>query len=123
MKLKKADIILILALLLLAFGSYIAFSAGSERGAYVEVRADGITEAVYLLSENGEYPLNGGSNILVIEDGKAWIREADCPDKLCIKQGKISLDGQCIVCLPNKLSVTARSATDDGIDIMLRPQG
>lgn len=45
----------------------------------------------------------GGSNTLVIEDGFAWVSEATCPDKVCIHQGKISLSGEMVVCLPNKM--------------------
>ena len=58
------------------------------------------------LFQNGRYPLNGGSNILIIENGYAWLEDADCPDKLCVRQGKVHLDGQVITCLPNKLTVT-----------------
>lgn len=32
--------------------------------------------------------------------------DADCRDKICIKQGKINATGGSIVCLPNKISVT-----------------
>ena len=48
----------------------------------------------------------GCSNILIIENGYAWLEDADCPDKLCVRQGKVHLDGQVITCLPNKLTVT-----------------
>ena len=43
-------------------------------------------------------------NKVVIEDGE--VRMEDCPDKLCISQGKISKPGQTIICLPNKTMVT-----------------
>ena len=62
--------------------------------------------ARYSLAVEGRYELNGGSNILIIRDGCAWLEDADCPDKLCVRQGKIQLDGQCITCLPNKLTAT-----------------
>lgn len=35
----------------------------------------------------------GGQNHLVIQDGCARIEEADCPDKLCVKQGTVSKVG------------------------------
>ena len=47
----------------------------------------------------------GCSNILIIEDGAAWLEDADCPDKLCMHQGAIFRDRQTIVCLPHKLVV------------------
>ena len=36
---------------------------------------------------------------------------ADCPDHLCVKQGKISADGEMIVCLPNKVTVQISDET------------
>lgn len=46
-----------------------------------------------------------GYNTIKIENNKVWIQDADCPDKYCIHQGKISGVGQVIVCLPNKLLI------------------
>ena len=39
---------------------------------------------------------------------------ADCPDKLCINQGKITDSSKKIICLPNKVivEVTKKSETD-----------
>lgn len=55
-----------------------------------------------------------GKNTLVIEKGCAYMQYADCPDKLCIKQGKISDSSKDIVCLPNRVTVriTKKSETD-----------
>jgi hypothetical protein len=42
--------------------------------------------------------------------------DADCPDKLCEKQGKISKNGQSIICLPNKIVIKINSDTDTDVD-------
>jgi hypothetical protein len=39
--------------------------------------------------------------------------EADCPDKLCMHQNAISLAGENIVCLPNKVVCTVVDETED----------
>lgn len=101
-----ADVLLIAAMLLLAGVLYLIFVMNGTAAEGVVVRIDGEDVARYSLYANGEYPLNGGSNILVIENGYAWLREANCPDSLCVKQGKISRTGQVITCLPNRLTVT-----------------
>ena len=44
-------------------------------------------------------------NRVRIEDGKAYMEEADCPDGYCEEQGKINNRSQTIVCLPHKLVV------------------
>ena len=69
------------------------------------------------LSDSGRYELNGGTNILVIEDGAAYMLEADCPDHICVSQGKVRYAGQCITCLPNKLTVTVYG-TDEGVELV-----
>ena len=49
----------------------------------------------------------------MIRDGKADVTEADCPDKLCVLQGKISRSGQTIICLPNKTMVTIKGGKSE----------
>ena len=89
-----------------------------EEGAYVIVRVDGQQVATYSLLEDGEYSLNGGTNVLRIQDGKAYLTEADCPDHLCVKQGKVDQTGETITCLPNRLTVTVYGAEDSGVDLV-----
>ena len=103
------DLILIGGLLLLALVCYLLFAGGKSDGNVAVVCVNGAETGRYPLVQNGRYELNGGSNILVIENGVAWLEDADCPDKLCVRQGKVHLDGQVITCLPNKLTVTIRA--------------
>ena len=114
---KKKDLILIaaiLAIILLAFGLMPLFQA---EGAYVIVRLNGEEAARYSLAEDGEYELNGGTNILRIEGGRAYLLDASCPDKLCVNQGAITRTGETITCLPNKLTVTVYGAEEE-VDIV-----
>jgi hypothetical protein len=46
-----------------------------------------------------------GYNLIEIGDEKVRVIEADCPDKLDVKQGYISKPGETIVCLPNRLII------------------
>lgn len=48
-----------------------------------------------------EITTDRGSNTVIIQGGKAWVEQADCPDKTCVAQGQRAA-GQ-IVCLPNRL--------------------
>lgn len=80
----------------------------SKDGEKVSVRVDGKEIARYELSEDREVVIdgyNGGVNTLIIKDKKAYIKDADCPDKLCEHQGKIHLVGQSLVCLPHRVVV------------------
>ena len=115
---KKRDFILIGVVLCVALTLFGVFSLTKEEGAYVTVRIGGNDVAQYSLSKNGEYSLNGGTNILKIEDGTAYLTDADCPDHLCVKQGKVNKNGETITCLPNKLTVTVYGAEEAEVDLI-----
>ena len=113
------DLCVILALLLLAGALAIALRLGREAGGYAVVRVDGTETERHSLAVDGVFSLNGGSNVLVVENGEAWLSYADCPDHLCIKMGKIRYTGQTITCLPNRLTVTVEGGESDGVDLVL----
>lgn len=109
----RADLLLIGGLLLVAGLLFLAGLQGGDPGRWVVVQQDGKEIARYALDQDGIYPLNGGTNLLVIQDGWAFIREASCPDKLCVRQGRIKKAGQSIVCLPNRLTVIIEGGDRD----------
>ena len=102
------DIILIGVLLAVGISGLIIWSLTSVGGNTVVVSVGGKTVAEYPLEIDGIYFLNGGTNILVIEDGYAYIREANCPGyQDCVMHEKINGTGigQDIVCSPNRVHV------------------
>jgi hypothetical protein len=114
---KKRDMILIASILAIALVLLLVVQLTREEGAYVLVRVDGQETGRFSLSENGTYELNGGTNILRIENGVAYLTDANCPDQLCVHQGKISMTGQVITCLPNKLTVSVYG-TEESVDLV-----
>ena len=104
-KKRLADLGIILGLLILAGVLFFLYFNKGEEGAGVIVRVDGVEIARYSLSDDGRYELNGGTNILVIEDGAAYMLEADCPDHICINQGAITKSGVPIICMPHRLVI------------------
>ena len=125
MNLKKKnrnDIVLIVLLLLVTLGLFMFQAFRGERGSRVVVRQDGQVLYELSLEENrtGENALclesEDGYNLLVIEDGKAFIREADCPDKLCVKQRAIFRQGESLICLPHRLVVTVEDGEQGELD-------
>ena len=107
---KKRDLLL-LAVLLAAAALLFAgreFFAGRP-AVMVSVWVDGAETMTLDLNQDDDIVIengNGQTNHLIIEDGKAFLTEASCPDKLCVRQGAISETGQSIVCLPNRVIVT-----------------
>ncbi len=62
------------------------------------------------------YTIELDGNIVFVEKGQISVIEADCPDKLCIKQGAVSGGARPIVCLPNNVVI---KLTDDESDVDL----
>ncbi len=114
----RRDLLLIGTLLFVTAATFLLVNGQKTAGTGVVVCVNGEETVRYSLLQNGAYSLNGGTNVLVIEDGAAFIVEADCPDGLCIKQGKIRYAGQCLTCLPNKLTVTVYGG-EDGVDFIV----
>ncbi len=102
------DIILVLALAVIGLAALLIVKLTARGGESVVVKQNGEIIAELSLDASGVYPLADGKNILVIEGGEAFMSSADCPDKLCVNQGRISNSGESIICLPNKLSVTVQ---------------
>lgn len=115
---KKQDFILIGTIVAIALVLLLAVNLMQEEGAGVVVKINGAEVARYSLKIDGTYSLNGGTNILVIKNGVAYLSEANCPDGLCVKQGKISKTGQVITCLPHKLTVTVYGAEENDVDLV-----
>jgi hypothetical protein len=107
--LKKQDLILIVIILVVAaaLGGWYYFShQGPARTATVSV--GGKEVQTINLDKDQEVTIesyNGGTNHLTVKDGEIWCDDASCPDKVCEYQGKQSLDGSMIVCLPNAMIV------------------
>ena len=110
-------VLILAAVLLLVFVLNRRGEADPAGGACAVVLIDGEEAARYPLSKNGSFPLNGGTNTLVIENGYAWMTDSECPDKICEHMGKIHMNGQLIVCLPNGVIVTVEGGEDSGVDI------
>ena len=100
-----ADLALILVLVLVGLSVFLACELMGEAGEWVVVSVDGEEVGRYSLRVDGEYSLNGGTNLLVVADGEAYVSEADCPDLVCVRTGRVSRGGERIVCLPNKLEI------------------
>ena len=111
------DLILVTVLLVAALALFFGLRSRQARdtgsGARAVVTVEGREVGRYPLSKNGTFPLNGGTNILVVENGEAWVSEANCPDKVCMGMGKISRNGEFIACLPNRLLVVVEGAAED----------
>ncbi|MBO4355834.1 MAG: NusG domain II-containing protein [Clostridia bacterium] len=111
----KADIIVICSLLFLALSLLLIILLFNQRGLYVTVTVNNEKIISLPLNENAEYPIENeyGSNYLVIEDGYAYIRDADCRDEICVRTGRINKVNEIIVCLPHKLVISIEDGNEN----------
>ena len=111
-KKNRNDFVSILVLLAVILIGFLVVRLQRQKDAFtVDVSVNGTTVATYRLDEEIDTWIDGyqgGQNHLVIQDGCARIEEADCPDKLCVKQGTVSKSGESLVCLPNRVVVAVK---------------
>lgn len=122
-RLWRNDVIFIAALLavIAVAGACLSFFRGE--GNSVTVSIDGTVVATYPLNVDRTEEIlteGGGHNRLVIQDGKAYVESASCPDGICAAHKPIHREGESIVCLPNKVVITVQTThTDDGLDAVV----
>ncbi len=75
-----------------------------------------LVQKIDLTAVRKAYTIELEGNIIFVENGQISVIEADCPDKLCIKQGAISNGARPIVCLPNNVVIKLTDDEDD-VDI------
>lgn len=105
---KKRDWLFITGCLVIGAALFFFLRIYKEEGNTAVVRVSGEVTATYTLAEDRRVLIEGkagGTNTLVIENGTVRMTEASCPDKLCVHQGRVHLQGQTIVCLPNEVVI------------------
>ena len=116
---KKADIILLAALIVIGAAGLLAVRPASQSASAVIVTVDGVqTDSLDLSADQSvKIDTQYGSNLITVEKGSVFVSEADCPGQDCISLGKISSPGQSIVCLPNRIMVkiTGKEGSVDAV--------
>lgn len=120
MKLTKGDKILIvfLSIFSVILAIMISSVASKASGKYISIKVDGkeikkIQFSKDMVGKTYEIKTEFGRNVIEIGDESVRVIEADCPDKLDVKQGEITKPGQVIVCLPNRLLIEYKAGNYD----------
>ncbi len=114
---KKNDVVLGGGILVIALVLFLVMHlTRNEAGNQIQITVDGEVYGTYSLEKDQviEVKENDFYNRIRIQDGAAYMEEANCPDGYCEEQGKISGRTQTIVCLPHKLVVEVLDA--DGLE-------
>lgn len=120
----KKDIVLVAAVLAAAVVLLLIYRFGNGRsneetaGGVLEITIDGELYGEFPLSEDRKMTVTSsyGNNTIAIEQGRAYVIEADCPDKICVGMQGIAGDGEIICCLPHRLFLTVRGESSGEYD-------
>ena len=110
-KLTKADIILIISVILLSVSSiFILLFIDYGEASGFEIKVDGKLHSTYNFSDlkDGEIieiKTSYGYNKFLYENKSIKCIDSSCKDKIEIKPGAVSKPNQVLVCLPNRLTV------------------
>jgi hypothetical protein len=104
---KKGDIALLASVVAAACLLALVFSLQGRGGDRAVISVDGVEYRTIPLARDSrvEIDVGGKQNVVAVEDGAVYMHSANCPDKLCVRQGRISRGDQSIVCLPNRVTV------------------
>lgn len=112
-KLYRGDAVIVcLILLFCALGALFPLFAPRTDTPAVTVTLDGKLYGTYALDSDTTLYIGQTGVRLAIANGKAYIAESDCPDKICVHSGALYVgdSGKSLVCLPNRVAVTLSSA-------------
>lgn len=114
---KKADFFVIFFAILLGIAGFFVNNSIKISGDTVVVLKNGELVCELSLYENQEFEIDENNTVL-IKDGEVSMKNATCPDKLCVKTGKISDSSKKIICLPNKVEIKVTKKSD--VDTVVR---
>lgn len=111
LRFRKADAVVIL-LCVMAAVAVLLLQCFAESGAIVVVKTPS-NETRLSLETDGEYAFVGKDGYrltVVIENGTVAVKDANCPDHVCVHTGTLSKEGACAVCVPAGITVTVEGA-------------
>lgn len=106
---KRIRSVIILAGILLVSAVWLVINGTKDDGERVVIALGG--EIIQEMSLNVDASFLAGSkegdyNRVVVEDGKAYVSEANCANQICKNSKSISKSGEVITCIPHRLVVT-----------------
>lgn len=112
-------VVIVLALTLLPW-LYLTYWGDATQGEQARILRGGEQVALVSLHEPQRINIKGtlGPSVLEIKDGKIRFINSPCRNKQCVHSGWITLGGEFIACLPNRISaqVIGREPRYDAIN-------
>ena len=124
---RKTDIVIIAVIAIAAVLFWLLYSnVFGKSGTYAEIyyRTERVKTVELSQGKEDTFSIEQVPNVVfhLDADGSIAFVESDCPDKICIKSGKLHLVGQYAACLPNQIYmkiVSARGSNSEAPDIII----
>lgn len=118
---KKCDIIIICIVIAISTICWIIYKAAfSGKQAVAEIYyKSALVETIDLsagIERTFSIPQNDKVIFHVYKDGSICFEESDCPDKVCIRAGKLDTVGEFAACLPNSIVLKIAAKNHQGSD-------
>lgn len=121
-KLKKADIFILIFFLSISSGIFALYSLNKEQGKTAVIKTP-TGEYEYPLDKDRVLKFKGRISQVIIEikNGRVGFTHSDCPKKICIDMGFINMQNSMAACVPNRISVSIKSSnTEKEVDVICR---
>lgn len=117
----RADRLLIVSIAALALAAWPLVAMGAGAGDRVTITGPAGVSS-FPLADERTLTVQGrvGEVSVVIDRGEVSVRDADCPDLICVKTGAVSAGSSVIACVPNGVVVRIDRSGDDEFDARIR---
>lgn len=116
---KKSDLLIIGIFLLISLVIFLPTLSDSEKTLTAVITADGETFTEIRLTDSTQEEIKINGTVIKINGKTVFFAESNCPDKVCVKTGKLDSYGDSSACVPNRVSVCIKGEkTENDIDIM-----
>lgn len=107
---KKSDLIILLIIISVSISAWTVYKkVFSNKSAKAEIYYNNqLVETVDLntgVDKTFSIPQDKDVIFHLYKDGSIAFEESDCPDKICIKTGKLKTVGETAACIPNKIFI------------------
>lgn len=122
---KRGDVVLLAMLLALLAGSWLYIGwlhtrQGDQLVAVISVNGNAVRQIdLNAVSEPYQFQVddgNGGYNIVLVEQGRIRVVEANCLEQVDVRQGWVSEPHQSLVCLPHRFVIRLVAAGQSDVD-------
>lgn len=113
---RKSDLIIIAVCLVAALIFFLPslFSSDEKLTAVIMHNGEAVKEIV--LSDDTDEAIEIDGVVIKASGRNIYFEESDCPDKICVRSGKLTSKGESAACVPNRVSVYIKGT--DNFDIM-----